>query len=112
MMTEESDRTRDEEIAIHRARCAVSEVLNSLNTLGVHQLIPAGPEKLKPVHLDPAQRRNFLVLLSELEEHVKTLKAFSSDLARDIEFANRSINAVSAYRQTGLSVKKFTRQRH
>lgn len=111
-MMDETERVREEEAAIHRTRCAVSEVVNGLKALGLYELVPAGSGKFKPVQLDGAQRRSLLVFLSELEEHVKTLEAFKSDLARDIEFANRHMNAASAYSRTGLSVKKGARQRH
>lgn len=112
MAAENPDRVREEERAIHRTRCAVSEVLSGLKAFGLYEMAPAGPGKFKPVRLDPAQRRGLLVFLSELEEHVKTLEAFKNDLAHDIEFANRSMSAASAYSRTGLSVKKSARQRH
>lgn len=111
-MMEETNRVREEEAAIHRTRCAVSEVLHGLKALGLYEMMPAGPGKFKPARLDRAQRRDLLVFLSELEEHVKALEAFKNDLARDIEAADRHMNAASAYRQTGLSLKKSARQRH
>lgn len=111
-MIEEADRAREEEKAIHRTRCTVSEALNGLKALGLYEMMPAGPGKFTPVRLDPAQRRSLLMFLSELEEHVKTLEAFKNDLARDIEVADRHMNAASAYSRIGLSVKKSARQRH
>ncbi len=110
-MSDASARTRDEDAAIHRSRGTIAAVIDTLKSLGLYQVVPQGQGQFKHVDLDPAQRRQLLVFLSELEEQVKVLEAFKNDLAQDIERADRNTSAAAAYRQTGQSLKKFARSR-
>lgn len=105
------DRTeRDEREAVHRTRCAVSEVLARLKVLGLHQMAPDHAGKLRPVDLAPRQRRELLIYLNELEDLAGVLESFKQDLARNIELANRSLNAVSVYHRNGATLKKNVRK--
>jgi hypothetical protein len=109
-MTTTDERIREEEVAIHRTRGTVTEVVEQLKAFGLHEMAPWPGGKPKRVSLDRDQRRSLLVFLSELEEHVKTLEDFTADLARAIEQTNRNMAAASAYRSTGQSVRKFSRR--
>jgi hypothetical protein len=100
---------RKEETAIHRTRCAVSGVIEGLKIMGFYQMAQDATGRLKPLKLDPQQRRELLIYLSELEELVSVLEKFKSDLARSIEQAGRGLNAASAYHRTGAILKKNAR---
>lgn len=109
-MANDESTERDEREAIHRTRCAVSEAVAQLKVMGLHQMAPDHTGKLRPVELDPRQRRELLVFLAELEDLVGVLESFKRDLAQNIEFANRSLNAVSAYRRVGVALKQSARK--
>ncbi|MCK9915621.1 hypothetical protein MXD81_41335 [Microbacteriaceae bacterium K1510] len=104
------DTERDEQEAMHRTRCAISEVLARLKVMGLHQMAPDRTGKLRPVDLDPQRRRELLIYLSELEDLAGVLESFKQDLARNIELANRSQNAVSVYHRNGATLKKSARK--
>ena len=103
-------RNRKEDAAVHRSRCVVTEVTRELKTLGLHQVVPDKSGRFNTVDLDPAKRRGLLVFLSELEEHVKILNILQSELARDIEETNRSMNAAATYQRAGMALKKHSQQ--
>ena len=100
-----------EDKAVHRTRCAISETIAALKTMGVYEVARDASGRLSPVKLDPAQRRGLLVYLSELEELVKILDGFKQDLAQNIEQAVRGSQAASLYQRTGLSLKKKAHRR-
>ena len=99
-----------EDAIIHRSRCAVSETTKALKMLGVYQTVVDETGKYERVELEPTQRRELLVFLSELEELMKSLENIKSEVARDIEAANRNTSAAAAYRRTGVAVRKYTQQ--
>lgn len=101
---------RGEREAMHRTRCAVSEAVAHLKVMGLYQMAPDGAGTLRPVDLDPRQRRELLVYLAELENLVGVLESFKEDLSRNIERANRSLNAASAYHRTGVTLKRGARK--
>jgi hypothetical protein len=99
-----------EDAVIHRSRCAVSETTKALKMLGVYQTVVDEQGNCERVELEPTQRRELLVFLSELEELMKELEDVKSEVARDIEKTNRNVTAAAAYRSTGVSVRKYARQ--
>jgi len=109
-MTHDEETERGEREALNRTRCAVSAAVAHLKVLGLYQMAPDCAAQLRPVDLDPRQRRELLVFLTELEDLVGVLESFKRDLAQNIEIANRSLNAVSAYRRTGATLKQNARK--
>ncbi|MBI1203233.1 MAG: hypothetical protein GC182_12045 [Rhodopseudomonas sp.] len=105
-----TDHERDEDAAIHRTRCAIAEATAGLQRLGLHQMVADGGDRFRPVDLDPAQRRELLMFLSELEELVKGLGAMSAALASDIDRTNTNMNAQAAYRRVGMVLRQQQRQ--
>lgn len=99
-----------EDAVIHRSRCAVSETTKALKMLGVYQTVVDETGNYECVELEPTQRRELLVFLSELEDLMKTLEDVKSEVARNIEATNRNMNAAAAYRRTGISVRKYAQQ--
>jgi len=109
-MGQDDSTERDEQGAMHRTRCAISEVIARLKVMGVHQMAPDRTGKVRPVDLDPRQRRELLVYVAELEDLVGVLESFQQDLARNIELANRGLNAVSVYHRNGATLNKNARK--
>lgn len=103
------DIEREEKNALHRTHCAVGEVVARLKVMGLYQMTQDQAGNVRPVDLDPRQRRDLLVYVSELEDLVQVLEGFKRDLARDIDLANRGMNAVSVYRRAGTSLTKSAR---
>jgi len=108
-MRDDTLRAREEDLAIHRSRCAVTGVIDQLRTLGLYETVIGADGKPQAVKLDPDRRRNLLVFISELEEHVKALEHFKADLANSIERANSNMAAVSAYQTTSRTVRSHAR---
>lgn len=106
----QSDRERTEDAAIHRTRCAVAEATAGLKRLGLYQMMADGQDGLKAVELDPAQRRELLVFLSELDELMTGLEAMKSALGHDIEQTHNNMSAQAAYRRVGMVLRQS--QRH
>jgi hypothetical protein len=104
------DRERNEDAAIHRSRCAVAEATAGLKRLGLYQMTADGQGGFTAVELDPAQRRELLVFLSELDELVKGLDAMKAELARDIQRTNNNMSASAAYRHVGTVLRQSRRQ--
>lgn len=99
-----------EDAVIHRSRCAVSEATKSLKMLGVYQTVVDEAGNYRRVELEPAQRRELLVFLSELEELTKSLENIKFEVSRGIEAANKNTSAAAAYRRTGISIQKYAQQ--
>jgi hypothetical protein len=106
-----AERTRPdlEVAAVHRTRRVVTDVTSALRILSLHEMAPGANGKLEAVALDPAQRRSLLVFLSELEEQVRVLEAFATDLAREIETRDRRSHAAATYQRTGTTIRRFSR---
>lgn len=107
MTNDEADR---ESRAVHRMRCAVSEATAELMTMGLYEVVRDPSGTLKPVKIDPTQRRKLLVYLSELEELMKVLDGFKLDLAQAIERASRSTEAVMTYQRAAMTLKDVARR--
>lgn len=104
-----AEREQEEDAVIHRTRCAVANATEALKMLGLYEMVKSEPGCYAAVKLDPSQRRDLLVFLSELDELTKCLKGMKADLATDIERTRVNMNASAAYRRTGVSLRKYAR---
>lgn len=109
-MASAGDEQAREAAAMHGTRRAVAEATRALRMLGLHQVAPSGDGSLRRVALDPEQRRMLLVFLADLDARVKVLDGLASDIARQIDSANRSSSAAALYRRTGVELRRASRQ--
>lgn len=105
-----AERESEEDAVIHRSRCAIAGAVARLKTLGLYGMVDDGAGRYAAVDLDPAQRRELLVFLSEFEELVGRLDRMKAELARDIERTSGTMNASATYQRTGASLRRYSRQ--
>lgn len=109
-MTDSDKKAGTETKVIRRTSHALAEVTARLRALGLYGVDIDSNGRSVPSTITAESRRELLIFLSELEEMVKEMETFASDLASSIATHDRNQDAVAAYRQTGAAYRQYRRQ--
>lgn len=109
-MTNSNKNVAAERKVIQRTSHALAEVTARLRMLGLYGVDIGDDGHCARAKVSAESRRELLIFLSELEEMVKEMEAFASDIASSIAMHDRNQDAVAAYRQTGAAYRQYRRK--